>query len=201
MKSLKIILSVLLLSVSALAETADFETGKSTLSQSLVDKLQKDAESLTSDEIAFLLVEAHADKRGSSEYNMKLTEARANEVKAVLESIGVRAKIVTVAKGKTEQLKGASLAENRRVIITKFKKEKEIVRYVECKKKKNILSAYLVRSRVGLESEVVNLNGEVKTKFGEGLGVMYQREILTDIWLGVGIDSNSGKQISIGVGF
>ena len=67
--------------------------------------------------------------------------------------------------------------------------------------KKNILSAYVVRSRVGLESDVVGLNGEVRTRFGEGLGVMYQREVLEDIWLGVGIDANSGKQISIGVGF
>jgi len=181
------------------AQVADFDTGKSTPNQSLFNRIN--IEQLSSEQIALVLIEAHADKRGGREYNMRLTEARALGVKRALEARGVTAKIVTVAKGKTEQLEGASLEANRRVVITSFNKEKVIAKCEECKRKRNIISGYVVRSRVGLESDVQNLNGEVRTRFGEGVGVMYQREILDSIWLGGGIDTNNGKQISIGFGF
>lgn len=196
---MKYILLITLFSIQSLAQTADFDTAKSIITDSLASKLEQDKEELTSQELALVLIEAHADKRGGREYNMKLTEARALEVKRELERMGVSAKIVTVAKGKTEQLEGKGLAENRRVVITKFKKERVIVeRTIE--PHKNILSLYGVVGQRGLEHSTEGNTTEVSTRNRLGLGAMYQRRV-DKLYLGVGGDTNKNVKLSVGIGF
>jgi peptidoglycan-associated lipoprotein len=65
--------------------------------------LQKAAAYLMENPTARLLVEGHADWRGTTEYNMTLGDRRANSVSSYLEQIGVMAdRLETVTKGDLE---------------------------------------------------------------------------------------------------
>ena len=97
-------------------------------------KLQLDAaaEKLNSNQdIDLVLVTGHTDRLGSNEYNQKLSELRANEVKKYLTDKGVQAsRLKAIGKGETEPvveckdpaLIGSKLIEclqpNRRVVIS-----------------------------------------------------------------------------------
>lgn len=191
---MKYILTIILASTNVLA--ADFDTGKSQPTESLQQKLQTDSE-LTAKDLAVIIIEAHADKRGGREYNMKLTEARALEVKRELERMGVSAKIITVARGKMDSQDELSLEANRRVVITKVKRE-VVERIIE--PHKNIISLYGVAGQRGLESSTEGNTTEISTRNRLGVGAMYQRRI-DKIYLGVGGDTNKNVNLSIGVGF
>lgn len=191
---MKYILTIILATTNALA--ADFDTGKSQPTESLQQKLQADTE-LTAKDLAVIIIEAHADKRGGREFNMRLTEARALEVKRELERLGVSAKIITVARGKMDSQDNLSLEANRRVVITKVKKE-VVERVIE--PHKNIISLYGVAGQRGLESSTEGNVTEVSTRNRLGVGAMYQRRI-DKIYLGVGGDTNKNVNLSIGLGF
>ncbi|BBE50788.1 Outer membrane protein P5 [Ferriphaselus amnicola] len=108
-----------------------FDTGKSTLKpegQAVLDKLAADLNGVTFDKLTIV---GHADRRGSKASNQKLSEDRANSVKAYLASKGVdggkmsasgmgSSEPVTAA-GDCKKLKGAKLATclspDRRVSI------------------------------------------------------------------------------------
>ena len=65
--------------------------------------LQKDVEYLKRRPSTKVMVEGHADSRGTNEYNLALTERRAAAVKAYLVSLGVAAdRVTTVAKGEEQ---------------------------------------------------------------------------------------------------
>jgi peptidoglycan-associated lipoprotein len=65
--------------------------------------LQKDADYLKKRPSAKVMVEGHADSRGTNEYNLALTDRRAAAVKAYLVSLGVAAdRVSTVAKGEEQ---------------------------------------------------------------------------------------------------
>ena len=80
-------------------------------------------------EIRYIIVNGHADRIGSPQYNQKLSERRAEAVRAYLVSKGVDAsKVETLGFGKTLPVKScpdqkdrakliACLAENRRVVV------------------------------------------------------------------------------------
>lgn len=79
--------------------------------------------------LELVLVTGHTDKIGSDQYNQKLSERRANQVKAYLESKGVAAsRLQAVGKGESEPVveckgvKGKKLIEclqpNRRVVLS-----------------------------------------------------------------------------------
>ena len=80
------------------------------------------AQAMQSKELADVkfAVEGHTDAKGRADYNLKLSEQRANAVSAVLASHGVTsARLASVGKGATEPANAADplAAENRRVRI------------------------------------------------------------------------------------
>lgn len=80
------------------------------------------AQAMQSKELADVkfAVEGHTDAKGRADYNLKLSEQRANAVSAVLASRGVAgARLVAIGKGATELANAADplAAENRRVRI------------------------------------------------------------------------------------
>jgi len=73
------------------------------LSEEARGTLQKNAEYLKKRSTAKVMVEGHADSRGTNEYNLALTERRAAAVKDYLVSLGVSAdRVTTVAKGEEQ---------------------------------------------------------------------------------------------------
>lgn len=81
--------------------------------------------------VTFVMVTGHTDRLGSHEYNQKLSEKRANAVKAYLVKKGMKAEMIeTMGAGKTQPVPGVSckddlpraklvdcLAPNRRVVV------------------------------------------------------------------------------------
>lgn len=81
--------------------------------------------------VSFVLVTGHTDRLGSHEYNQKLSEKRADAVKAYLVKKGMKAEMIeTMGAGKTQPVPGVSckddlphakliecLAPNRRVVV------------------------------------------------------------------------------------
>jgi len=82
-------------------------------------------------EVTFVMVTGHTDRLGSHEYNQKLSQKRADAVKAYLVKKGMKGeKIETMGAGKTQPVPGVSckddlprakliecLAPNRRVVV------------------------------------------------------------------------------------
>ena len=69
-----------------------------------------------------LTIEGHADERGSDEYNLKLSQRRADTVRAYLMAAGVAAeRLKTTALGKSKpEVKADNIdghAQNRRVVF------------------------------------------------------------------------------------
>ena len=100
-----------------------FATGSSELSPDTIRVLQTLAKALQSDRLAGFAfrIEGHADPRGTPEYNLKLSEERAQSVAAYLTTkLGVLPeRIQPVGKGSAELLKPdqPDAQENRRVTI------------------------------------------------------------------------------------
>jgi OOP family OmpA-OmpF porin len=114
-----------------LASTELFEFNKAVLTQEARAKL--DAEVLGKlrelKDIRYIIVNGHADRLGSAQYNQRLSEKRAEAVRAYLVSKGVdAAKVETLGFGKTLPVKACPdqkerkaviecLAPNRRVVV------------------------------------------------------------------------------------
>lgn len=84
------------------------------------------AEKLKSLSATSALIEGHTDRMGSVEYNLDLSQRRANTVKAELQRLGVTADLTTVGLGKAYQVKHCDgndqaakdcLRPNRRVVV------------------------------------------------------------------------------------
>ena len=103
-----------------------FEFDKSNIKESERAKLQATKEYLEKNPEQRVLLEGHADWRGTAEYNLGLGDRRANASKSYLIKIGVAAtKIETLSKGSLEaKEKGTSeeMAKDRRVEIIILKK-------------------------------------------------------------------------------
>ena len=98
-----------------------FATNESILTTKSRDTLRKQANWLRENSSINVVVEGHADERGTREYNLALGERRGNSVKDFLVSLGVDAGRITVisygkerpaAEGSTSE----SWAENRRAV-------------------------------------------------------------------------------------
>ena len=108
-----------------------FEFNKAVLRKAAMAKLDRDvvAKLPQCARVELILVSGYTDRLGSQQYNQKLSERRANAVKAYLVKKGVDAsKIDTMGMGKTLQIKScpdgkdrkaliACLAPNRRAVI------------------------------------------------------------------------------------
>jgi len=108
-----------------------FEFNKAVLKPAATAKLDMDvlAKLAQCAKVELILVSGYTDRLGSQQYNQKLSERRADAVKAYLMKKGVdAAKIDTMGMGKTLQIKScpdgkdrkaliACLAPNRRVVV------------------------------------------------------------------------------------
>lgn len=99
-----------------------FDTDKSDLSADSREVLEKVAVWMNSYPVATLLVEGHADERGTREYNLALGERRANSVSDYLVALGVNPnRLQTVSFGKEQPAVLGSTeeawAQNRRGVF------------------------------------------------------------------------------------
>ena len=114
-----------------LASTELFEFNKAVLTAEARTKLDAEVLAKLRDlkEVRYIIVNGHADRLGSAQYNQRLSERRADAVRAYLVSKGVDAsKVETLGFGKTLPVKScpdqkdrkgliACLSDNRRVVV------------------------------------------------------------------------------------
>ncbi len=103
-------------------KTVYFDFDQSSIRSEFVDVLRAHAAYLNSNGSATVLIEGHADERGSREYNIGLGERRANAVKNFLQAEGVSdAQINTISYGEERPAAlghdEGSWAENRRGVL------------------------------------------------------------------------------------
>jgi OOP family OmpA-OmpF porin len=97
-----------------------FEFNKAVLRKAAMAKLDQDvvAKLPQCATIELILVSGYTDRLGSQQYNQKLSEKRADAVKAYLVKKGVNAsKIDTMGMGKTLQIKSCPDGKNRKALI------------------------------------------------------------------------------------
>lgn len=102
--------------------TVYFDFDKYNINSNFTKLLDQHAEFLRTNPSISVVVEGHADERGTPEYNIALGERRANAVKAYLQSRGVIASqisIVSYGKEKPTILghNDDAYAKNRRAVI------------------------------------------------------------------------------------
>ena len=117
--------------VMNLGSTELFEFNKAVLTQDARVKLDNEVVAKLKDlkDVRYIIVNGHADRLGSPQYNQRLSEKRAEAVRAYLVSKGVdAAKVETLGFGKTLPVKACPdqkdrkaliecLAPNRRVVV------------------------------------------------------------------------------------
>lgn len=98
-----------------------FEFDKSVLRPAAMAKLDKDVVGKLTQcaRIDLILVSGYTDRLGSQQYNQKLSEKRADAVKAYLVKKGVDAsKVDTMGMGKTLQIKSCPDGKDRKALIS-----------------------------------------------------------------------------------
>lgn len=114
-------------SIRGLLQPVYFDFDRSEVKQSERAKLQAAKDYLDKNPGARILLEGHADWRGTAEYNLSLGDRRANAAKRYLQSLGVPAdRVESNSKGSLESAKNAddaTMAKDRRaeVVILKAK--------------------------------------------------------------------------------
>ena len=101
-----------------------FATNKSSLTSLSRETLRKQATYLRKNKNLNVVVEGHADERGTREYNLALGERRANAVKDYLMTYGISGKrisVISYGKEKPVNTESSSLAwsQNRRSVTVK----------------------------------------------------------------------------------
>lgn len=99
-----------------------FEFDQSTIGSEYIDVLRAHAAYLNNNRSVMVLVEGHADERGSREYNIALGERRVNAIRNFLEAEGVDGGQINGISYGEERPAGfnhdeASWAENRRGVL------------------------------------------------------------------------------------
>lgn len=103
-----------------LASTELFEFDKATLTSEARGKLDREVIARLKDlrDVKYIIVNGHADRLGSPQYNQKLSEKRAEAVRAYLVSKGVDASgIEVLGFGKTLPVKSCPDQKNRKELI------------------------------------------------------------------------------------
>lgn len=99
-----------------------FDFDKSTIQSQFTELLQAHADFLVKNSSVKVLIEGHADERGTPEYNIALGESRAKSVAKYLQSLGVSDSQISVVsygeekpmiKSRTEE----AFAKNRRAVL------------------------------------------------------------------------------------
>ena len=101
-----------------------FATNKSSLTSLSRETLRKQATYLRKNKNLNVVVEGHADERGTREYNLALGERRANAVKDYLMTYGISGKrisVISYGKEKPVNTESSPLAwsQNRRSVTVK----------------------------------------------------------------------------------
>ncbi len=99
-----------------------FDFDQSTIRSDFIEVLRAHAAYLISNRSATLMIEGHADERGSREYNIGLGERRANAIRSFLEAEGVPGtQITTISYGEERPAAFGndepSWSENRRGVL------------------------------------------------------------------------------------
>ena len=102
--------------------TIYFDYDQSTIRSEFIDVLRSHAAYLNSNRSVGVMIEGHADERGSREYNIALGERRANTIRRFLEAEGVSSsQISTISYGEERAVAfghdEVSWAENRRGVL------------------------------------------------------------------------------------
>ena len=113
-----------------LASTELFEFNKAVLTEEARKKLDAEVIAKLRDlrEVRYIIVNGHADRLGSNEYNQKLSEKRADAVRAYLVSKGVDAsKVETLGFGKTLPVKSCPDQKDRKGLIECLSPNRRVV--------------------------------------------------------------------------
>ena len=109
---------------SGVPDRVFFATNESVLTTASRDTLRKQAEWLRKNSKINVVLEGHADERGTREYNLALGERRANAVKDYLMTYGISGKrisVISYGKEKPVNTESSPLAwsQNRRSVTVK----------------------------------------------------------------------------------
>jgi OOP family OmpA-OmpF porin len=113
-----------------LASTGLFEFNKATLTNEAKGTLDKEVVAKLKDfgSIRYIIVNGHADRLGSVQYNQKLSERRADAVRAYLVSKGADAsQVETLGFGKTTPVKSCPDQKDRSAMITCLAPNRRVV--------------------------------------------------------------------------
>ena len=111
---------------SGVKDRVFFATNSSSLTTASRDTLRKQANYLRKNKKLNVVLEGHADERGTREYNLALGEKRANSAKDYLMTYGISGKRLSVISyGKEKPVNSASTplawSQNRRSVTIKAK--------------------------------------------------------------------------------
>ena len=111
---------------SGVKDRVFFSTNSSSLTTASRDTLRKQANYLRKNKKLNVVLEGHADERGTREYNLALGEKRANSAKDYLMTYGISGKRISVISyGKEKPVNSASTplawSQNRRSVTIKAK--------------------------------------------------------------------------------
>ncbi|HEU4441659.1 MAG TPA: OmpA family protein [Burkholderiales bacterium] len=116
--------------VTNLASTELFEFNKAVLTKEARAKLDSEVIAKLGDlrDVRYIIVNGHADRLGSPQYNQKLSEQRAEAVRAYLVSKGVDAsKVETLGFGKTLPVKACPDQKQRKELIECLSPNRRVV--------------------------------------------------------------------------
>jgi OOP family OmpA-OmpF porin len=116
--------------VLTVTSTELFEFNKATLTAEARTKLDNEVVSRAKDfgNLTLVHVDGHADRLGSPQYNQKLSEKRAEAVRAYLVSKGFDgAKIETLGSGKTNPVKSCPDQKDRKALIQCLEANRRVV--------------------------------------------------------------------------
>lgn len=200
-----IILLALLVSVSVNAQS-EFRVDRSDMTDILEQKLKSIYENeIKGKDIALIKIEGHTDSRYTEEYNMALSERRAQTAADFLVGLGVDHDLIEIeAKGKTMLISSgktkADHDKNRRVMVTVSVNEPVVAVCEEQRVyKKNIISitATSVITDYTIEQHPGRVVVENERKVVPGL--MYQRFLTESLVLGGTVNTN--KDLGVNLGF
>lgn len=102
--------------------TVFFDFDKSNIKSEFLEEIKTNAQKLVDDPSLNVIIEGHADERGTTEYNLALGERRANSVKEAMIANGVNAdQLDTVSYGEERPAASGSneeaWAQNRRAVL------------------------------------------------------------------------------------
>ena len=113
-----------------LASTGLFEFNKAVLTPEARTRLDSEVVAKLRDlsDVRFIIVNGHSDRLGSAQYNQKLSEKRAEAVRAYLVSKGVDAsKVETLGFGKTLPVKSCPDQKERKQLIECLSPNRRVV--------------------------------------------------------------------------